>query len=67
MARLHRYGDETTEVAAEQHSRGTENSREQIHMALLPVFAESAEADGGKKDQERGALRGVLVHVEQVG
>jgi len=67
MARLHGKGDQTASVAAEQHSRGAEDSGAQIDLALLPVFAQGAEPHRREKDQERSALRGVLVHVQQIG
>jgi len=63
---LHGKGDQTASVAAEQHPYGAEYSGAQINQALLPILTESAEPDWGKKDQERSALRGVLIHVEQV-
>jgi hypothetical protein len=67
MARGHGDGEQTAEVAAEQHSGRGKDSCAQVHIPLPPVFPQGAKPERRKKYQEGGALRGVLIHVQQVG
>src|SRR5690349_540050 len=37
-----------------------------VHLALLPVFAQSPESDGWQQYEKRSSLRQVLVHVQEI-
>jgi hypothetical protein len=62
----HWQGDEAPSESAKKNSQRAQNSCSQIDLALLPVFSQSPQSDGGKQNEKRSTLRQVLVHAEQV-
>jgi hypothetical protein len=66
IPRRQRHRNEPTGIAAQKETRGAQNSRSQIDIAILPVLAQSPEPYGRQQNEQRCALGGVLVVPQQV-
>src|SRR6516162_6520000 len=62
----HRHREASAGVTAEQKPDRAANASAKVYLPGLPIFQQGAEANGRQKNEERRALRQVLVEVKKI-